>query len=615
MVPFFMRKKSCQKDWPRVPERFEGIQVNGCGAPDCENFGLSPAPKERIPKESNRETDDRQIPEMPEPFRIQGTGLNSASLTCKSCEARKQAGEYSGSITSALKSNQAVAQELHRISRYLSGPDLNCPNGCTCDGGEIKRRGKTASGSQRYQCLSCRKTFTPKKRNRSHRRPETNKQFFKLLVNRVPLRRIAEILSIHPKTLYGKIDFLHRQCLDFASRREIELKKMDRSRLYLATDRQVQISNWTQRKDKRNCEVYGIATACLRTGYVFAFNFNFDASVDQDQIEKHAIEIGDYDRPKYHRNYARVWLKQEFADATKRSSRRTEQLAAGSLAEEVQRKAAFDSAVNVSGSSEDFDSTTRLPAKGVLIHNEYTMTAHFFLLRQLLDSVGRTRFYMDQDTGMRGAYIAAFRDKILDGESDGFLIRASKDKTVDAKRQLVRDAQELISEYAGASFQKMSRKERKEVINRMLIDRIQKPLSFPNSPEKWVQYPEATMVESEKMIAAITRTDRYSLDHQASLLQMGSLHSVDRFFMQIRRAISCFERPFGSGTSGRRVWYGYSPYNPDRYSQLGDIYRVYYNYCKPNDKGKTPAMRLGLAKGPVDLEKIIYLDKYTKVSS
>ena len=131
MVPFFMRKKSCQKDWPRVPERFEGIQVNGCGAPDCENFGLSPVPEERICKESNRETDDRQIPEMPEPFRIQGTGLNAASLTCKSCEARKQSGEYSGSITSALKSNQAVAQELHRTSRYLSGPDLNCPNGCT----------------------------------------------------------------------------------------------------------------------------------------------------------------------------------------------------------------------------------------------------------------------------------------------------------------------------------------------------------------------------------------------------------------------------------------------------------------------------------------------------
>lgn len=267
------------------------------------------------------------------------------------------------------------------------------------------------------------------------------------------------------------------------------------------------------------------------------------------------------------------------------------------------------------GASEDFDGTTRLPAKGALIHNEYTMTAHFFLLRELLGSVGRTRFYMDQDSGMRGAYIAAFRDKILNGESDGFLIRAIKDKTVDAKRQLIRNSQEVTSEYAGIPFQKMSLKERKEIIKQMLIDRMHRPLSFPQSPEKWIQHPLATMAESEKMIAAVTQVDRYAEGHQASLLQKASLHAVDRFFMQIRRAMTCFERPFGSGTSGRRVRYGYSPYNPDRYTQLGDIYRVYYNYCKVNDKGKTPAMRLGLAKGPVELEKIIYLDKYARANS
>ena len=610
-----MRKKSCQKDWPRVPERYEGIQVNGCGAPNCENFELSPVPGERIYKESNSEIGDRQLLNAPEPFRVQGTGLNAATLACKSCEARKRSGEYSGGISSALKSNKAVAQELHRISSYLIGPDTNCPNGCMENGGQVKRRGKTSSGSQRYQCLSCRKTFTPKKRNRAHRKPEINKQFFKLLVNRVPLRRIAEILSIHPQTLYGKIEFLHRQCLDFVSRREAELKNLEIPRLYLATDRQVQISNWTQRKDKRNCEVYGIATACLRTGYVFAFNFNFDASVDQESTEKHAVELSDYDRPKYHREYARVWLKQEFNDATKRSSQRAEQLAAASLADEVRRKAAYDSTVNANGSSEDFDVTTRLPSQGALIHNEYTMTAHFFLLRRLMGSVGRTRFFMDQDTGMRGAYIAAFRDKILEGESDGFLIRASKDKTVDAKRRLIQDSHEVISNYAGTSFQKMSVKEKGEVINKMLIERLEKPLSFPQSPEKWIQHPLATMAESEKMIAAITEIDRYTPEHQANLYKKASLHAVDRFFMQIRRAVTCFERPFGSGTSGRRIWYGYSPYNPDRYTQLGDIYRVYYNYCKVNEKGKTPAMLLGLAKGPVDLEKIIYLDKYIKAKS
>jgi hypothetical protein len=36
---------------------------------------------------------------------------------------------------------------------------------------------------------------------------------------------------------------------------------------------------------------------------------------------------------------------------------------------------------------------------------------------------------------------------------------------------------------------------------------------------------------------------------------------------------------------------------------------------KVNEKGKTPATLLGLAKGPVELEKIIYLDKYIKAKS
>jgi hypothetical protein len=33
---------------------------------------------------------------------------------------------------------------------------------------------------------------------------------------------------------------------------------------------------------------------------------------------------------------------------------------------------------------------------------------------------------------------------------------------------------------------------------------------------------------------------------------------------------------------------------------------VFYNYCITGKDGKTPAMRLGLAKGKVSLEDIIY---------
>jgi hypothetical protein len=50
-----------------------------------------------------------------------------------------------------------------------------------------------------------------------------------------------------------------------------------------------------------------------------------------------------------------------------------------------------------------------------------------------------------------------------------------------------------------------------------------------------------------------------------------------------------------------------------------DIFRVHYSYCKPEEKarkgrdgkplpGRTPAMKLGMAKGLVRIEDILYFD-------
>ena len=39
--------------------------------------------------------------------------------------------------------------------------------------------------------------------------------------------------------------------------------------------------------------------------------------------------------------------------------------------------------------------------------------------------------------------------------------------------------------------------------------------------------------------------------------------------------------------------------------RLLNIYRIFYNYAKKGDDQKTPAMRLGLAAGPVDIGRII----------
>ncbi|CAN7568317.1 hypothetical protein [Variovorax sp. LjRoot178] len=37
-----------------------------------------------------------------------------------------------------------------------------------------------------------------------------------------------------------------------------------------------------------------------------------------------------------------------------------------------------------------------------------------------------------------------------------------------------------------------------------------------------------------------------------------------------------------------------------------ETFRVFYNYCKASDDGRTPAMRLDLAKGPIQLEEVLY---------
>ncbi len=86
-----------------------------------------------------------------------------------------------------------------------------------------------------------------------------------------------------------------------------------------------------------------------------------------------------------------------------------------------------------------------------------------------------------------------------------------------------------------------------------------------------------------------------------------TLHPIDRFFMQTRRRVSLAERPVISVRRNRNMWHGYGAYNPQTLARYLDIYRVYFNYCLVSSKDKkTPAMRLGLAKAPIDPHEILY---------
>ena len=57
--------------------------------------------------------------------------------------------------------------------------------------------------------------------------------------------------------------------------------------------------------------------------------------------------------------------------------------------------------------SEIQDVGRRLPTRSMRIHAEYTLYGHFFYLKRLFGGIGKIRFFLDQDSGMRAACLAA----------------------------------------------------------------------------------------------------------------------------------------------------------------------------------------------------------------
>jgi len=499
------------------------------------------------------------------------------------------------------------------ISSYLqlSQASVSCPNyGCsnhTVPLGTKKAYssfGTASSGAKRYRCNACSKTFSLAKPASGQHETHQNIEIFKLLVNKVPLSRIINILGISWSVLYNRIDFIHRQCMAFVSNRENQLKDLEISRVYLAIDKQDYEVNWTQRKDKRNIVLSAITSADNKTGYVFGIHPNFDGSLDKDEIEEDAQKIADYQYKAPFKKYARLWLESDYAKAhlnTKPVKRATS--LEGSIAETYKNTAqredveAFDSKTN----------TQKLPSYGVQIRAEYTMIAHFYFLKNLLGNVGKWRFFLDQESGIRSACLSAFKDEVKDKKAEAFYVKIEKELTVDEKRRFKAQAKKRFDEIAE---QNPSLSEN-DIKIEMLKEAITAVQEFGDWKDRWVHHPLPNMAEANKAMCWLTEHDDFDLTHKAWLYNKASLHAVDSFFMKVRRRVAMFERPIHSSSSAGRTWNGYGAYNPQMVVKLLEIFRVVHNYIdtkKEDGVVSTPATRLGLAQAPIDYKTILYYE-------
>ncbi|MGB7597286.1 MAG: hypothetical protein WBM09_06935 [Gallionella sp.] len=426
-------------------------------------------------------------------------------------------------------------------------------------------------------------------------------------MNKSPFRRICEVADIDPKTLYGKINFIQSQCMAFAADREKRLLNgMEIPRLYLGVDCQDYVVNWTRHADRRNVKLHAVGSADNKTAYVFGMHLNYDATLDSDSVEVHAIAAGDYQvKGAPFRRYARCWLKEDYADAVNKKSRLKQAKQSGLQGdiEAVYEASSQREDVEV---SETQDRGQQLPTRGMQIHAEYSLYGHFFYLKQLFGGVEKLRFFLDQDSGMRAACLAAFQPEIAVRRADAFYVRISKEMTI---------AEKQVAIAPGRAAFRAARNANPELTDSVLItlitkERIANMVAIGKWQDKWMTHPFPNMSEPEKAVCYLTDYRDYEPDHLARLYNKASMHAIDNFFMQVRRRLSILERPISSANNARRTWYGYSAYNPETIVKMLGIFRVFYNYCVAGKDGQTPAMRLGLAKGKVSLEDIIYFQKF-----
>lgn len=522
-------------------------------------------------------------------------------LHCHAC------GEYP-----PVKSNVAIREEVERLSSYLkqriapSCPNVACDNhgvGVRADSNAYQAFGKTASGGQRYRCKACGRTFTVRKATAGQRTPHKNKIVFSLLMNKAPFRRIGEVADINPKTLYDKIDFLRRQSLAFAAHRERQLQEgLPIPRLYIGVDRQDYMVNWTRREDKRNVRLTAVGSADNATGYVFGMHLNFDPDLEASRIETESKACGDFELPHPFRRHARLWLEADYQAAVLSHRATPVRVMHPSLSAQV--AARYDEAKERED-IEDFevaDRTTQLPDAGMQIHAEYTLYGHFFLLRRLLSGVEKIRFFLDQDAGMRAACLGAFQPDFRDRRCDAFYVHINKDMTVDERKRALADSRKAFR----ALQEERPDLDQQELRLLLIKERLHAMAAIGQWKDRWLTHPFPSMNEPEKAVCYLTDYGDYDEDHLAWLYNKASLRTIDIFFMLVRRRLSLLERPLATMSNARRLWHGYSAYNPRSIMKVLDIFRVFYNYVLIGQDKKTPAMRLGLAKGYVSLEDIIY---------
>jgi hypothetical protein len=421
-------------------------------------------------------------------------------------------------------------------------------------------------------------------------------------------------MSIKSTSTYYKIlDFISRRCNQLSGkfdRRMVEGKVLLPKTLKLSVDIQEYQLNWTNKHDRRNTQFSTICSVDQDTRYILGMCANYDKDADSFLVNKNASLNGDALKPEAYRECAQYWLTCDEFLAGRNVGQRLGFNRSQDILQEI--AAIYASAQSREDIENREDQNINLAycnpilTQGMQVHVPYTSYAHFQMMHMLIKGAGVERlfYYMDCDSMLRAGFVSAFEQEIRAGDAHGFYVRYSKFLTTPKKVDLYEKAQETLADYADA----LPEEKRKQAELWLMHDRIKAAAQIGKWKDKWVTHPIPSMNEPNKAICWLTERDDQVYDDmaKAQMYLDAGINAVDNIFQISRRLMNAFERPIGTSSGFNTVWHGYAPYNPKMVEKYLSLLRAYHNFIKIGNDKKTPAMRLGLTKQPLNFDDVFW---------
>lgn len=582
------------------------IQYNFCADTFCGSYGESQIRYNHLKSKPSR-------------YKISNatskSGRRVPVVVCNEIPEGTTSGTSISNTTLAL-SNWSIAEEIKRLihintlAPLVEGyefhrEECSVPEHTPEDNPKsFYRRGKSTSGSTKYQCKSCKKitNVLPEQKENFNYHQKRNAILLRLLmdlVNQMAVRRTCEDLGIGGKAYYHKMEELYIRCLDFNRRHEAEAMK-DRgfNEIWLNTDAFVYNLNNIRKKGKgqefkltkeeKKLTTQIIASADMYSHYVFRADVAYDYSVSFDDITSDTL--------KYHCNHSASYCRKNDRFRYSYAPQPPRVIDKGSYESYYEDVTAFVS-------RQDY-------VDGCHVKPTYTAIAHYFLIRQMIPAE-KWRIISDDDASIQTSIFRVFADKFKSDDAVYFTCRTDKELQGDDKRIEAFKARKALDKwaqdngYTGGETYLARKKILEDITSKGFYDyKVINGTLVPVRGKNVVTHPLPRNNEGRRLLNLISKANFLTNMELANMVYNANNRAIDDFFEIIRRRVSVLERPLVSASPDGKS-YIYANYNPKYAQMMVTILRTLHNFCWLQ-KGKTPAQRLGIADKKYELRDIVY---------